>query len=223
MPPVTVLRAVLLAACLLGAVFADTVELSEANVEGSVLPEELKSSPSAGTEFYDYDQAARLQQQREQQQLYVVEVDGRQATSGSTYPIGSSNEAVADPSIAADILTPGSDTAAEPGPDAATRGDSQLPLQTTEPEATIPAIPVVHTAAAVPQAAANPAANAVRVSAVPNMGVPPASSKIPGRYIVFFRDNVTSTQQGADRFAHIWLDILVSCKLPQLLPVLAAE
>jgi hypothetical protein len=202
MPPFTVLRAVLLAACLLGAVFADTAKLSEVNVEGSVLPE-LQSSPSAGMEFYDYDQAAGLQQQREQQQLYVVAVDGRQAASSSTYSSGGSSEASVDPSLAADILTSGSDAAADPRLDAAKRAESQLLLQPREPETSIPEIPMVHAATAAPQAAFNAAANAARVSAVPNMGVPPASSKIPGRYIVFFRDNVTNTQQGTERYAQV--------------------
>jgi hypothetical protein len=39
---------------------------------------------------------------------------------------------------------------------------------------------------------------------------------------VFFRDNVTSTKQGADRYAQLWLTGHRSCRLPQLLTVLAA-
>jgi hypothetical protein len=177
------------------AALADTVQLNEVNVEGINLPEELQVPPFVGTELYDYDQAAGLQQQTDEQQLFVVAVDGRQTTSSMTSSSESSQDISAVPGPAADTLPQSSVAAGElENQDAVPQ--PYLPPQ-QEQQAAMPAIALVHSEA--PQAAANPAANAARVSAVPSMGVPPASSKVPGRYIVFFRDNVTSTQQGADR------------------------
>jgi hypothetical protein len=199
----TVLRVMLLAACLLCAALAETVQLNEANVEGTILPEELQFPPSVGTELYDYDQAAGAQQQQEQQQLYVVSLDGSQASSSSTDSITQGSAAAAPLSTAPDSLPDSSDAAAAPDMDPAWQLGSfppPPPPPPAEAPAAIqgsPATPAA--AAAVPQAAANPAANAALASAVPNMGVPPAGSKVPGRYIVFFRSNVTNTQQGIER------------------------
>lgn len=211
MSSATVLRAVLLAACLLYAALGETVQLNESNVEGSIMPQELQSPPSAGTELCDYDQAASAQQQQEQQQLYVVALDGSPASS-STDTATSSNEASqpAEPSSSAtDSLPSSSNTAAGAGPDPASwqlgsfPAPPPPPLQ--EPQAAAafqgPSNTLAASATARQAAAANPAANAAAVSAVPNMGVAPAGSRVPGRYIVFFRSNVSSTQQGIDRCA----------------------
>lgn len=51
----------------------------------------------------------------------------------------------------------------------------------------------------IPSAAANPAAAAFTASAIPHLGVAPAGSKIPGRYVVIFNDNVTTVDGGIER------------------------
>jgi hypothetical protein len=47
---------------------------------------------------------------------------------------------------------------------------------------------------------ANPAANAPLASATPLFGSPAAGTVIPGRYVVFFHSNVSSTKIGLNRW-----------------------
>ncbi|KAF6252012.1 hypothetical protein COO60DRAFT_567314 [Scenedesmus sp. NREL 46B-D3] len=202
---VTALRVLLLAACLLGASLADTVQVNVNVVESPSL-EQLHSQYAMATELPINGQAAGAQQQHKQQQLHVVAVDGNQATGSTTNLSGDSLQAVAlYSSTAAHSFPHTTDAVAAAVPAATPRqlySPPPPPLPLPKPYAAIPAFPTMQAAAAVPQAAANPASNAAVVPAVHNTGVPPAGSRITGRYIVFFRSNVTSTQHGIDRLQH---------------------
>ena len=191
----------LLLACIWGLVRPGAAQLDVSNIEGSLLPEVV---PGSTTAYFRPDNGA----DQEQQQLSSVAVDGVplpaiQQLVTTNSPAAGARDGPGPGQAASDSTTESpagvsTEALGRQGPPTYSTVANTLPANAeTQLPQMEPTDVTVSAATAVTEE--NPAATAFTALAAPRTGSSSAGTIVPGRYVVFFSDDVTTMDHGIER------------------------
>ena len=198
------LRSFLVVSLLLCFIPASIGQLDKANTEGSSLPEvlpETVSGPEAQRVFPGpaptaYCVIAVESSSDQRHDNHNGRSGGPEASNSgdSSAGLGRSRSSSPSRSDSSKGRSNGASSGFDSGSaDSSSRIRSSSPYDSAEPNPSTDLGGVV-------RPASNPAANAPLASATPLFGAPAAGTVIPGRYVVFFHKNVSSTKVGLNRW-----------------------